>query len=252
MADRGRFIRRFLQEWLLCNPVILPPLFVLTGSFAILLTTAPPSGPSPLGSVAAVGLAALAAAAGAGWRLGLRPAKLLARTRQRLEEEDVGEAGLPLLRLERRLRAHGDAAGANLAATLRQQDARLRRGLAGEGFHLPVELAATAQRVETASRGALERSVRIHDAMGDLHTRDFRERLHRSRTELLAEVAAGVDALGTMLDHAQTRELRQPIADEIPKVTAELDAGLAVAERVEARMASLEASLRPPDADSRV
>lgn len=92
--------------------------------------------------------------------------------------------------------------------------------------------------------------------MGDLHTRDFRERLHRSRTELLAEVAAGVDALGTMLDHAQTRELRQPIADEIPKVTAELDAGLAVAERVEARMASLEASLeaslRPPDADSRV
>ena len=53
-----------------------------------------------------------------------------------------------------------------------------------------------------------------------------------------------------MLDHLQTRELRRTIDDEIPTVTAELDAGLAVAERIEARMASLEHSLRTPaDAD---
>ena len=59
--------------------------------------------------------------------------------------------GLPLVLLERRLRAHGDAAAARLAAVLRERRERLHRGLAGEGFTVPPELAGTAQRLDDAS-----------------------------------------------------------------------------------------------------
>ena len=245
MVDARRFTLRLLREWLVSSAVLVPALIIAvpfaaastvsrTGLLdaAVLLT----------GFVAAL----VAAAAGAVYRWFTAPKSLILQTHERLQEEDAGNGGLPLVLLERRLRAHGDTAAASLAALLRKQRDRLHRGLAGEGFTVPLELAGTAKRLDDASFRALERSARIHEAKADVYTEDFRARLAATREDLLAEISAGVDALGTMLDHLQTRELRRAIDDEIPTVTAELDAGLAVAERVEARMASLEHSLRTP------
>ncbi len=245
MVDARRFTLRLLREWLASSTVLVPTFLTaipFLGAAYVARTGLFDMEVLFVGGIATLGVAALAAA----YRWFTVPTSLILQTHERLQEEDAGAGGLPLVLLERRLRVHGDAAAARLAGVLHKQRDRLHRGLAGEGFTVPPELAGTAKRLDDASFRALERSARIHEAKADVYTEDFRARLAETREDLLAEITAGVDALGTMLDHLQTRELRRAIDDEIPTVTAELDAGLAVAERVEARMASLEHSLRTP------
>ena len=247
MPPPATFRRRFLRAWFGKKSVWLPAAAAL-GCGVVAIASA--AGFPGLGG-AAPGLAALAAAAtglatasAAAWFAFGRAAIARRVQADLLHGADGGQREL-LRELGRRLIGHGDAAGAVLADDLRKLRRRLDAGVAGEGFALDAGLAGTAERLMDASVNALARSLSIHQAGEALHTDEVKAELSHSRAALTEEVARGVHALGLMLDKVQTAGLRKPVAGELPAVRGELDAGLAVAERVEARMAELERSLQP-------
>lgn len=250
MLSPTAFRRRFVRTWLTRKTVWMPLAFGLTCAVAAVAGAA---GLPGLGAAAGVlfglgvGLVGLGALSAAAW-WGLGKGKLAQEVQSELLEEADGGQRQLLKQLGSRLIGHGDTDGARLADALRRLDRRLNEGIAGKGFEVDPRMAGTAERLMDASVNALARSLSIHQAREKLHTEQVRAELDQTRAELVEEVGRGVDALGLMLDKLQTAGLRQPLPGELPAVRSELDAGLAVAERVEARMAELERSLSGPSA----
>ena len=245
MTDSASFRRRFVQAWLLRRSVLLPAAIaglVTAGAVAVGVL----AGSGPLDIIGpAVAAWAVPALAAAGWFVfGSRRIAEEARATL-LDEADGGQREL-LRELGRRLIGHQDADGARLADALRKLRRRLDEGVAGEGFEVDAELAGTAERLLDASVNALARSLSIHQAKERLHTDEVKAELDQTRAGLIDEVSGGVHALGLMLDKLETAKLRRPGEGELSTVRDELDAGLAIAERVEARMARLDASLTGP------
>ncbi|BAM02491.1 hypothetical protein [Phycisphaera mikurensis] len=247
MTTSDRFRRRFLKRWLLRRSVLSAA--AAAGLVTAAAVTVGLLGGGGLAAAAGVGLLAWAvpAAVAAGWFVFGRQ-RIAAEARAGLLDEADGGQRQLLRELGRRLIGHGDSEGARLADALRKLRGRLDAGVAGEGFEVDAAMAGTAERLMSASVNALARSLRIHQAKEQLHTEEVKEELDGSRAGLIAEVASGVHALGLMLDRMQTAKLRRPMEGELLAVRAELDSGLAVAERVEARMAALDASLSGPSA----
>lgn len=250
MLSPTAFRRRFVRTWLTRKTVWMPLALGLTCAVAAVAGAA---GLPGLGAAAGVlfglgvGLVGLGALSAAAW-WGLGKGKLAQEVQSELLEEADGGQRQLLKQLGARLIGHGDTDGARLADALRRLDRRLDEGVAGKGFEVDPRMAGTAERLMDASVNALARSLSIHQAREKLHTEQVRAELDQTRAELVEEVGRGVDALGLMLDKLQTAGLRQPLPGELPAVRSELDAGLAVAERVEARMAELERSLSGPSA----
>ena len=244
-AAPATFRRRFLRAWLGKRSVWVP---VAAGAVLLGLGAAAQAllGVTP-GLLYAVGAALplVGAASAAAW-FALGRGKIAASVGEGLlDEADGGQREL-LKQLGRRLVGHGDAEGARLADALRKLRRRLDEGVAGRGFEVDAQLAGTAERLMDASVNALARSLSIHQAKEKLHTQEVKDELDATRASLVDEVNEGVHALGLMLDKLQTTQLRKPLPGELPAVREELDAGLAVAQRVEARMAELDASLGGP------
>ncbi len=247
MAAPARFRRRFVRAWLLRRSVLLPAAVAgLVTAAAATVAAFGGAGMLVAGGIGAVSFAVPVAIA-AGW-FALGRDRIAEEARGRLlDEADGGQREL-LRELGRRLVGHGDADGGRLADDLRRLRRRLDEGITGAGFEVDAQLAGTAERLLDASVNALARSLSIHQAKERLHTDEVKAELDRTRAGLMEEVSGGVHALGLMLDKLQTARLRKPVAGELPAVRSELDAGLAVAERVETRMAELDASLAGPSA----
>jgi hypothetical protein len=108
------------------------------------------------------------------------------------------------------------------------------------GAKLLAEVVAQAGQLYQSCLELLERSLVLWNTSQQLTTDDARDRLLRSRDQLLDEVDQSIGRLERTLDSLQVAAVRddQP-QDEHARLRAELDEGLAVAQRVQQRMDAL-------------
>ena len=193
--------------------------------------------------------------------------RLIVRTRElgrEVIDEETGAADLAraasdraradrLADLQRRAEAHGDRAVAAAAFRLRDLAGRLARAgdwtgsaSAAESASRTADKAAELFESCVASAG---RALQLLEASREMATDEGRRRVAVARDGLLGEVDAGIDKVGLALDRLQAAALtRNDPAADLARARDELAAGLAVAQRVEARMAGLAADLDPlPD-----
>jgi hypothetical protein len=79
-------------------------------------------------------------------------------------------------------------------------------------------------------------------------TSDGRQRVLESREELLGELDQGLEQLGRTFDELYASSIeRDRSGEELARIRQELDTGLEVAQRIEARMSQFEETLRNPE-----
>jgi predicted nuclease with TOPRIM domain len=107
------------------------------------------------------------------------------------------------------------------------------------------DVAADVVELYRACLVSLERSVDLHEAARDMETDPARDELLAQREELLEEIRRSEAHLGATLDRLQAAQLsREDPGDDLARMREELDAGLAVARRVQRRMDELDRALR--------
>ena len=189
-------------------------------------------------------------AVGAAW-YGVR---LLGRTGEMGEAvaaDVAGERGAAkagrLDALARRAEVLGDREVATAAFALRRAGGRLDKAAAwGEapsvGLEVAVDVLGKARQLYDSCLASLETSLALRTAAGEMATEEGRTRAMKARQALLDEVEGGIGRIGLALDRLQAAAVTHDVEGDLPRLREELDAGLAIARRVEQRMGELERS----------
>ena len=105
----------------------------------------------------------------------------------------------------------------------------------------PTEILRKAEELFRFSVQSLERTLAFQSAAGALATRDAKLAVAQRRDGLVREVGEGVDQLARTLDQIQLLKLEEGGGRTLAALRADLDAGLAVARRVDERLRGMEA-----------
>ena len=222
--------------------------------------------PASLGALTTLGGSAIAASGAdgsfllftgvSGVLLGVAAAatRLLTRTEVLATEimrEQLAEAAGETDRrqqLDRVRQVVGDARDAIALAKLDRLDSALRRMVpltlqgATQDDRLPLPVGDRLGELWDRCLASLQRAAQLQIVSRTLSTSEARRKLAYEREQLLGDVDAALDRLEAALDHLQVAALTRGGEDgpALADLTDELDRGLAVARRVEQRLAVLE------------
>ncbi len=205
----------------------------------LLAAAAAVAGPGAAAVTAFAGLSSLLIAGGAAatrWFLGGPALVERAMAGEASRERARREADLDAL--DRRLVADGDDRTQTHLRRLRALHQRLWGG--EEADRPPTEILLKAEELFRFAVSSLQQSLRLHDAAGGLATRDARLAVEQRRDRLVREVGEGVDQLARTLDQIQLLKLEPGAGPTLAALRGELDASLAVARRVDARLRGLD------------
>ena len=209
----------------------------------LLAAAAAVAGPGAAAVTAFAGLSSLLIAGGAAatrWFLGGPTIVERAMAGEASRERARREADLDAL--DRRLSADGDDRTQTHLRRLRALHQRLWGGGPDGDVNdrPPTEILLKAEELFRFAVSSLGQSLRLHDAAGGLATRDARLAVEQRRDRLVREVGEGVDQLARTLDQVQLLKLEPGAGPTLAALRGELDASLAVARRVDARLRGLD------------
>ncbi len=241
--DPGRFRKRFLTR-LVASPWVGVPAGLGLASLGLGIVLG-----HPLGFFGFMGVVGILLGVGMGatrWVLGYDQIARQAFEEVLSETERSHYAFLD--GLEKRLHGDGDPRTIASVRDLRKIYRRLERaGMVGEGGsgELLPEIRDHSVELYESCVESLERTLAFWNAAQEMATREAREKLLRSREELLAEIRQSIHHLGATLDHLQTAALQsERPGQELSEMRRELEMGLEVARRVSSRMDQLERGVR--------
>jgi hypothetical protein len=166
--------------------------------------------------------------------------------RDQLEHEQLRA----LDELERRLRTENDPRPRQSLAQLRLLCERLHSpetwATTFDADLLP-EIRERAEQLYRSCLTSLERTCALWGAAQKMLTPAGRQRVLDSREELIVELERGLEQLGRTLDQLYASAIeRDRTGEDLARIRQELDTGLEVAERIEARMTQFEETLHNP------
>ena len=242
-------IRRAKLVHLITWPGVLVPAVAGAASLALGALTNGFSGGLVWTGLAAMGVGAAAAAYR--WFAAVETLEQQALDRIRLQAEKEHLDYLKQLR--RRLRRDRDPRTGKCLKRLHGTYERLGRldaRVASGGSRTLTEVVAQAKQLYQSCLELLERSLVLWNASQQMSTDDASGKLLESRDQLLDEVDRSIDRLDKTLDGLQVAALNDnDQRGEHSRLRAELDEGLAVAQRVQQRMDALEQGLSSRIAD---
>ena len=203
-----------------------------------------------LWTMAAGGASLLAAAALMGWRwvsVGDRLARELAYDRRKDAERERSRG---LNRLQDRLAASGEPRAQRALAGLRDLGARSLRLGERPGALAPAdaEVLAVVERMRTAALGTLERLAGLQGSAAGRGGPGAGE-AQAAAAEMLGSVEDAVSRMAVAVGRLEARSLAAPDAgaggtDGLDALSAELEGAMAVAKRVEERLAEIDGATR--------
>ena len=233
--ERERFRRRVMVR-----AVGSPWVYLPAGLGVWLLATAALLG-NLTGLFALLGLAGLALGAGVAATRLLRGTERLAAEVMQEEQDAKREAVLARLKeVERRLEKTRDVKTFEAIRLLRSQRTRLLEAVEMERFSVPPALVSSSEELYRSCVDSLERSAVLWETAREMATPEARQGLMDKRAGLVDEVRRSVGQWAAALDRLQSAPLEREREASLRRVRDELDAELAVARRVEARMRDLE------------
>ena len=114
------------------------------------------------------------------------------------------------------------------------------------------EIRQRAEQLYSTCLSSLERTSVLWRAAQKMLTSEGRQRVLESRAELIGELDQGLEQLGRTFDELYASAIeRDRSGEELARIRHELDTGLEVAQRIEARMSQFEETLRNPESPLR-
>lgn len=241
--DKARLNRRILRN-LLTAPWIFFPGAIGLAALSVALVFG-----SPTGGLAITGMAfLLLGLAGLGSQYLFRGEQLAREAADDLRQQDERQHFERLRGLHRQLRLDRDPRTGTFIQEMRRLYQRLEQAClldtSRAGDVLP-EVRDKAEELYRSCLASLERSLELSVAAQQMATAEARQQVLDARERLLAEIETSIRHLDATLDHLQTAQLRRDDREQsLSQMRTELDMGLAVARRVEARVGELERGVR--------